>query len=371
MNLSYLPNKIFFYVLLAIIAFFCLFPFYYGIITSFATGDDLFKVHYIPPSLSFQNYVDVFTSGNFGRSIVNSIMIFTTTVIGAMFLAVIAAYALARVHFRGRRLLLMTILSMSMFPPMAILPELYDNMAFGLKISKKHDEKTIQDRVHEIACILQIEQLLNRLPKELSGGQRQRVAIGRAITRKPRVFLLDELLSNLDAALRSDTRLEIAKLHADIKGATMIYVTHDQVEAMTLADRICVLKDGVIEQVGSPKEVYEKPESIFVAGFIGTPKMNFLDGNFAQKYKCHTMGIRPEHLTTTTADNVIYSGTVVHQEYLGSDHYLFVDVDGTNTLTVRYDQQTEKSKGDTVYLRCDTRNVHRFDKTGRINQQKL
>ncbi len=133
MNLSYLPNKIFFYTMLAIIAFFCLFPFYYGIITSFTTGDDLFRVNYIPPSFSLQNYVDVFSSGNFGRSILNSVMISATTVIGAMFLAVIAAYALARVHFKGRGLLLMTILSVSMFPPMAILPGLFELVrAFGV-----------------------------------------------------------------------------------------------------------------------------------------------------------------------------------------------------------------------------------------------
>ncbi len=251
--------------------------------------------------------------------------------------------------------------SYALYPHMNV----YENMAFGLKISKRHSEKTVQDRVHEAARILQIEELLDRLPKELSGGQRQRVAIGRAITRKPRVFLLDEPLSNLDAALRSETRLEIAKLHADIKDATMIYVTHDQVEAMTLADRICVLKDGSIEQVGSPKQVYEKPESVFVAGFIGTPKMNFFGEHFAQQYKCHTIGIRPEHIVTTTQQDAIYTGMVVHQEYLGSDHYLFVDIDGANTITVRYDRQTEKAKGDTLHLRFDTKYVHRFDENGR------
>ncbi len=251
--------------------------------------------------------------------------------------------------------------SYALYPHMNV----YENMAFGLKISKRHNEKTIEGRVLEAARILQIEELLDRLPRELSGGQRQRVAIGRAITRKPKVFLLDEPLSNLDAALRSDTRLEIAKLHVDIKDATMIYVTHDQVEAMTLADRICVLKDGIIEQVGSPRDVYEKPESVFVAGFIGTPKMNFLSGHYAQTYKCHTIGIRPEHLMTTTQQNAIYTGMVMHQEYLGSDHYLFVKIDDENTITVRYHQQTEKVKGDTVYLQFDTRSVHRFDKNDR------
>ena len=136
------------------------------------------------------------------------------------------------------------------------------------------------------AKLLQIDHLLDRLPKQLSGGQRQRVAIGRAIVRDPRVFLFDEPLSNLDAALRVATRLEIAKLHHSMGNVTMVYVTHDQVEAMTLADRICVLRDGLVMQVGSPTELYEKPNSIFVAGFIGSPKMNFLNGEIAQGYGC-------------------------------------------------------------------------------------
>ena len=254
------------------------------------------------------------------------------------------------------RKIAMVFQSYALYPHMNV----YENMAFGLKL-KKHDPQTVEERVKEAARILQIEELLDRLPKQLSGGQRQRVAIGRAITRKPRIFLLDEPLSNLDAALRSDTRLEIAKLHASMTGTTMIYVTHDQVEAMTLADRICVLREGIIEQVGTPEEVYENPISVFVAGFIGTPKMNFLAGEFAKKFKCHTIGIRPEHITLTTKAKAIYSGTIVHQEYLGSDNYLFIDIGSRKPLTVRYDSDLKVPQNDTVYLSFDKKNMHRFD----------
>jgi multiple sugar transport system ATP-binding protein len=168
--------------------------------------------------------------------------------------------------------------SYALYPHMNV----YDNMAFGMKLAGSN--KTDMDaRVRRAAKMLQIDHLLDRLPKQLSGGQRQRVAIGRAIVRDPRVFLFDEPLSNLDAALRVQTRLEIAKLHHDMRDVTMIYVTHDQVEAMTLADRICVLRDGLVEQVGTPTELYDRPNSVFVAGFIGSPKMNFLDGEFARR----------------------------------------------------------------------------------------
>ncbi len=172
---------------------------------------------------------------------------------------------------------------------------------------------------------MQIDHLLDRLPKQLSGGQRQRVAIGRAIVRDPRVFLFDEPLSNLDAALRVATRLEIAKLHHSMGNVTMVYVTHDQVEAMTLADRICVLRDGLVMQVGSPTELYDRPNSIFVAGFIGSPQMNFLNGDISKAYNCHTLGIRSEHIVVDN-DNPVWSGKVVHAENLGSDNFLFVDI---------------------------------------------
>ena len=169
--------------------------------------------------------------------------------------------------------------SYALYPHMNVM----ENMAFGLKLPASTTEER-EARVVDAAKMLQIDHLLERKPKELSGGQRQRVAIGRAIVRDPRVFLFDEPLSNLDAALRVQTRLEIAKLHHDMNDVTMIYVTHDQVEAMTLADRICVLRDGLVEQVGTPAELYDAPNSVFVAGFIGAPKMNFLTGEHAKPY---------------------------------------------------------------------------------------
>ena len=186
----------------------------------------------------------------------------------------------------SKRGIAMVFQSYALYPHMNV----YDNMAFGLKLDKSGKDE-IDRRVRKAAELLQIEHLLDRLPKQLSGGQRQRVAIGRAITRDPRVFLFDEPLSNLDAALRVQTRLEIAKLHHDMTDTTMIYVTHDQVEAMTLADRICVLRDGLVEQVGTPAELYDSPNSIFVAGFIGSPKMNFLKGAFAEAHGCTTLGV--------------------------------------------------------------------------------
>ena len=169
--------------------------------------------------------------------------------------------------------------SYALYPHMSV----YDNMAFGLKLAKVGREG-VDERVRNAARILQIEHLLERKPKQLSGGQRQRVAIGRAIVRDPRVFLFDEPLSNLDAALRVQMRIEIAKLHHDLD-ATMIYVTHDQVEAMTLADRIVVLNAGVVEQFGTPLELYHHPHNLFVAGFIGSPRMNFLDGEVTQRLR--------------------------------------------------------------------------------------
>ena len=180
----------------------------------------------------------------------------------------------------SKRGIAMVFQSYALYPHMTV----YENMAFGMQLANAGPED-IRKRVESAADLLQLKPYLERLPKQLSGGQRQRVAIGRAIVRDPKVFLFDEPLSNLDAALRVATRLEIAKLHHSMNNVTMIYVTHDQVEAMTLADRICVLRDGLVEQVGTPIELYEKPNSVFVAGFIGSPKMNFLEGAFAEPYK--------------------------------------------------------------------------------------
>ncbi|MCB1351719.1 MAG: sn-glycerol-3-phosphate ABC transporter ATP-binding protein UgpC [Rhodobacteraceae bacterium] len=248
--------------------------------------------------------------------------------------------------------------SYALYPHMNV----YDNMAFGMKLAKAGKEET-RARVEKAAEMLQIGHLLDRLPKQLSGGQRQRVAIGRAIVRDPRVFLFDEPLSNLDAALRVATRLEIAKLHHDMNNVTMVYVTHDQVEAMTLADRICVLRDGKVEQVGTPAELYERPNSTFVAGFIGSPTMNFLEGRFADSYRCNTLGVRPEHLDLSETDPV-WTGEVVHAEDLGSDSFLFVDVGAKQPLVVRQGGHQVIPYGQRVGVRPREGHLYRFDAQG-------
>jgi len=260
----------------------------------------------------------------------------------------------------SKRGIAMVFQSYALYPHMKVR----ENMAFGMKLSGASQSER-DDRVLKAARMLQIEHLLDRLPKELSGGQRQRVAIGRAITRDPRVFLFDEPLSNLDAALRVATRLEIAKLHHDMNDVTMIYVTHDQVEAMTLADRICVLRDGRVEQVGTPAELYESPNSIFVAGFIGSPKMNFLDGAFAARHDCATLGIRSEHVEIVPEGTGEWSGTVVHAEDLGSDNYLFVQIGATEPLIVRRAGKLDISLGTTVALRPLPQHLHRFGEDGK------
>lgn len=259
----------------------------------------------------------------------------------------------------SKRGIAMVFQSYALYPHMNV----YDNMAFGMKLANT-TAADIKTRVEKAAKMLQIDHLLDRLPKQLSGGQRQRVAIGRAIVRDPRVFLFDEPLSNLDAALRVQTRLEIAKLHHDMNQATMIYVTHDQVEAMTLADRICVLRDGLVEQVGTPAELYAKPNSLFVAGFIGSPKMNFLTGKFAEKYQCSTLGVRSEHMAIDNA-NPVWQGEVVHFENLGSDNYIFVDVGSAEPLIVREDGTFKAELGAQVGISPQLHNLHRFDANGK------
>ncbi len=238
------------------------------------------------------------------------------------------------------------------------------NMAFGL-LQAKTPKDEIDQRVKAAAKILQIEDYLDRLPKNLSGGQRQRVAIGRAIVREPEVFLFDEPLSNLDAALRVQTRLEIAKLHEDL-GTTMIYVTHDQVEAMTLADRIVVLRDGVIEQVGSPKELYDSPANEFVAGFIGSPKMNFFDGDGdgtkirlagGGTLKGHDkgpvrVGIRPEHLRLGQKSPLMQA-TLEVVEYLGESTYLHLRNGAGEPLIIKSDDHETPPIGAQVGV-CQT-----------------
>ena len=266
----------------------------------------------------------------------------------------------------SKRGIAMVFQSYALYPHMNV----YDNMAFGMKLGGANKQE-LDTRVRESAKLLQIDHLLDRLPKQLSGGQRQRVAIGRAITRDPRVFLFDEPLSNLDAALRVQTRLEIAKLHHSMRDVTMIYVTHDQVEAMTLADRICVLRDGLVEQVGTPAELYDHPNSIFVAGFIGSPKMNFLEGEFAAAHGCTTLGVRSEHIDIVPQGAGIWTGTVIHAEDLGSDNYLFVDLGAKEPLIVRQPGKVAIPEGATVSLQPRAGMLYRFDDTGRPVQAPL
>jgi multiple sugar transport system ATP-binding protein len=259
----------------------------------------------------------------------------------------------------SKRGIAMVFQSYALYPHMTV----YDNMAFGMRIAKE-PQAEIDKKVRAAANILQLTTYLDRLPKQLSGGQRQRVAIGRSIVRNPKVFLFDEPLSNLDAALRVATRIEIAKLHESMDDAIMIYVTHDQVEAMTLADRIVVLSAGKIEQVGSPLELYENPQSLFVAGFIGSPKMNLLTGKHAEPFSCTTVGVRPEHLDVVESGGT-WSGKVIHTEKLGADSFLYVDMGLDEPMTIRENGTTKYNSGDTVSVKPVEGKVHRFGTDGR------
>ena len=281
----------------------------------------------------------------------------------------------------------------ALYPHMTV----FDNMAFGLNLRKTPKEE-IKRRVAEAARILDIEHLLDRKPKALSGGQRQRVALGRAIVREPKVFLLDEPLSNLDAKLRAQMRTELSKLHKSI-GTTFIYVTHDQTEAMTMADRIVVMKDGLIQQVDTPQNLYDKPVNTFVAGFIGSPQMNFIDAKLDEengKYyavfgedrntyrlpipenknrrdcfkpfidKDIILGIRPEHihdepeLLEKHADGILNADVEV-TELMGAEIYLYVDVAG-NKITARVDSSSQARSGDKIKVAIDMSRAHIFDK---------
>jgi multiple sugar transport system ATP-binding protein len=232
------------------------------------------------------------------------------------------------------------------FQSYALYPHLTvrQNIGFGLSLAKMPKDE-IARIVDATAATLQLEKLLDRKPKELSGGQRQRVAIGRAIVRNPKVFLFDEPLSNLDASLRSQMRMEITELHAKL-ATTMIYVTHDQVEAMTMADKIVVLNGGTIEQVGSPMELYNAPATPFVAGFIGSPKMNLFEGRLAEDMRCQTYGIRPEHVLLGTEGR--WQGRVKHVEHLGADAIVHLDVAGLGALVARTSGDTGLRPGDDV-----------------------
>ena len=273
----------------------------------------------------------------------------------------------------------------ALYPYMTV----YDNMAFGLKLRKVPKDE-IDKAVKEAAKILDLSHLLDRKPKALSGGQRQRVAMGRAIVRSPKVFLMDEPLSNLDAKLRVQMRTEIAKLHQRL-GTTIIYVTHDQTEAMTLGSRIVVMKDGIVQQIDSPQNLYDKPDNLFVAGFMGSPQMNFIDavarvnGNSAAlevagqtiplpadkakavvaggyNGKTVVLGIRPENILETTGnEEYSFKSTCNVYELLGAEVFLYFDLEGAN-ITARVEPTTKVRPGDTVSYTFDTKKIHIFDK---------
>ncbi|WP_347276720.1 sn-glycerol-3-phosphate ABC transporter ATP-binding protein UgpC [Pseudomonas syringae] len=272
--------------------------------------------------------------------------------------------------------------SYALYPHMSV----YDNISFGLKLAKT-EKSSLRERVLKTAQILQLDKLLQRKPRELSGGQRQRVAMGRAMAREPDILLFDEPLSNLDASLRVQMRNEIARLHKRL-GSTMIYVTHDQVEAMTLADKIVVLNGGQVEQVGSPRELYERPASLFVAGFLGSPRMNFLpvslqapgrsslidipalgmkslpfDSSNLTEDAQLTLGVRPEHITLNAANNGV-GVTVSGVEYLGSEVYVHLATGASEPLICRCDAKAGWQVGDQVALQFDDSNLHLFDADG-------
>ncbi len=262
----------------------------------------------------------------------------------------------------SQRGIAMVFQSYALYPHMSVA----ENIGFGLTLARL-PKAEIRKRVEEAARILQLENLLDRKPRHLSGGQRQRVAIGRAITRNPKVFLFDEPLSNLDAALRTQMRVELAELHAKI-GATMIYVTHDQVEAMTMADRIIVLNEGRIEQVGSPMELYNRPETAFVAGFIGAPKMNLISGESASRRGCDLLGIRPEHVEVCQTGGE-WEGRLRYVEHLGSDTIAYVDVAGVGPMTVRMPGEFNLNSGDLVQLNPQKAHEHLFRASRRIETE--
>ena len=257
----------------------------------------------------------------------------------------------------SRRGVAMVFQSYALYPHKTV----YDNLAFGLKIAKVPKDE-IDRRVQAASQILQISDYLKRLPKALSGGQRQRVAIGRAIVRDPKVFLFDEPLSNPDAALRTRMRVELKTLHRR-PGATMISVTHDQDEAMTLADKIVVLSKGKVEQVGKPLDLYNKPASLFVAGFIGSPQMNFITGEFARKHGATTVGVRPEHLFVSDSGEI--KGLLRHSEKLGNETFAYVTAGDMGDITVRVDGTLALEPGEAISLGFAPEHLFRFDEAGK------
>jgi len=289
----------------------------------------------------------------------------------------------------ARRRVGMVFQSYALYPHMTVA----ENVGFGLKLAKKTKEEREQ-RVKDALEVLQLDHLATRKPSELSGGQRQRVAIGRAIVRKPNVFLFDEPLSNLDTALRVQMRMEIGRLHRQLMN-TVVYVTHDQVEAMTLADRIVVLEAGEVRQIGAPLELYERPANRFVAGFIGSPTMGFINVTVSaikenltklvltngkgkdvllevpvreriDQGQSLVLGVRPEHCWVATKNDALLHGEVLELERLGADTFAFVDVPGADgSIAVRLKDASERiSAGETVGLNLDPEKVHLFDSAG-------
>ena len=285
----------------------------------------------------------------------------------------------------SQRGLAMVFQTYALYPHMTVA----QNLAFGLE-NIRTPKTEIAQRVQQAATMLQIEELLERKPKQLSGGQRQRVAIGRAIVRKPKIFLFDEPLSNLDAELRVQMRVEIAALHGRL-GNTMIYVTHDQVEAMTMADKIVVLRQGYIEQVGAPLEIFNRPANRFVAGFIGSPRMNMIEGTVAAIHADGvtvdlphvgqvtatvrpdglgigapiTLGIRPQHIHVGAEATNTVSAAIRMVEHLGADTYLYCDLPGDHALTVHMAGQSDLSAGDTVPIALPAPDCHVFKGDGK------
>ncbi len=269
----------------------------------------------------------------------------------------------------AKRDLAMVFQSYALYPHMSV----YDNMSFALKLAGVAPE-VIREKVERAAKVLDLGAYLQRTPKALSGGQRQRVAIGRAIVRAPKVFLFDEPLSNLDAALRGQTRVEIAKLHREL-GATTIYVTHDQVEAMTLADRVVVLRDGQIEQVGSPLALYDRPANQFVAQFIGTPQMNVLPADALPALAGWPVaaggfiGLRPENVLLQPAGQGTVQGRVELVEALGAETLVYVALASGAQLVARQNTRTSLQAGQAVGLGLDADAAHLFDAGGKLTRQ--
>ncbi|TJZ90875.1 ATP-binding cassette domain-containing protein [Paracoccus gahaiensis] len=257
----------------------------------------------------------------------------------------------------SKRGISMVFQSYALYPHMTVA----QNIDFGLRLAKVPAAER-KARVTEAARILALEDYLDRKPSQLSGGQRQRVAIGRSIVRQPQVFLFDEPLSNLDAALRTQMRVELAQLHQSLD-ATMIYVTHDQVEAMTLADQIVVMKAGRIEQVGAPMDVYDRPQTAFVAGFIGSPRMNLLPGTAIGRADVAQVGIRPEHIGVSSSVGT-WAARAQVVETLGADTVVYAKVDQVGDVTVRLPGNQRLKAGETLFLTPEPQNLHLFDDAG-------